>query len=61
MITALDYERISYINDLMHNLNSSSSEIYESLCDREYKDTKKAISDMQIQLKSLSDSLNEDF
>ena len=60
MATAFEYERIGYINDLMRNLNSSSSEIYESLCDREYKDTKKAINDMQLQLKALSDSLNED-
>jgi len=61
MATALEYERINYINDLMHNLNSINSDIYESLCDREYQDTKKAINEMQIQLKELSDSLNDDF
>ncbi len=60
MITALEYERINYINDLMQELHSLNADVYESLCDREYEDTKIAIRNLQARLKSLNDSLNEE-
>tara|TARA_Y100001937_G_C6919976_1_gene241318 strand:+ start:315 stop:500 length:186 start_codon:yes stop_codon:yes gene_type:complete len=60
MITALEQERIVYINTLMNDLNSNYVDIYESLCDREYDETQKAIVILQGKLKSLSDSIQDE-
>ncbi len=60
MSQALEKKRITYINDLMNVLHSNNAEIYESLCDREYEETKKTIKKTQIELKLLMDSLNDD-
>jgi|TARA_R110000737_G_C14486899_1_gene469519 hypothetical protein len=61
MSAALEKKRITYINDLMNVLHSNNAEIYESLCDREYEETKKAIKKTQLELKLLMDSLHDDF
>ena len=61
MSAALEKKRITYINDLMNVLHSNNAEIYESLCDREYEETKKAIKKIQLELKLLMDSLHDDF
>lgn len=45
----------------MNALHSNNAEIYESLCDREYEETKKAIKKTQLELKLLMDSLHDDF
>ena len=34
--SSYDKERIAHINHLMENINDSSSQIYESLVDREF-------------------------
>lgn len=60
LITALEHERITYINTLMNDLNSDNVVIYESLCDREYVETKKAIERIQERLKALSDSIQDE-
>ena len=61
MSAALEKKRITYINNLMNALHSNNAEIYESLCDREYEETKKAIKKTQLELKLLMDSLHDDF
>ena len=61
MSAALEKKRITYINDMMNVLHSNNAEIYESLCDREYEETKKAIKKTQLELKLLMDSLHDDF
>lgn len=60
MITALEQERMTYINTLMNDLHSDNVVIYESLCDREYKDTKLAIARMQERLKALNESIQDE-
>jgi len=60
MTTALEQERINYINSLMQRLYSLNAIIYESLCDREYQDTQKAIAEIQEELRQLTDSLQDD-
>ena len=60
VITALEQERMQHINALMDELNDHHCEIYESLCDKEYSTTQKSINQLQIKLKSLSDSLQDE-
>ncbi len=60
VITALEQERLTYINTLMQELHSDNVIIYESLCDREYVDTKLAIDRIQERLKNLSDSIQDE-
>ena len=59
-MTALEQERIQYINLLMDELNGFNCEIYESLCDKEYKVTKHTINIFQKKLKALSDSMQDE-
>lgn len=44
----------------MNDLHSDNVIIYESLCDREYADTKLAIERMQERLKGLSESIQDE-
>ncbi len=60
MISGLEHERLSYINRLMDDLHSDHLDIYESLCDREYSETRKAVCSLQEKLKSLSESLQDE-
>jgi len=60
MITAIEQERLNYINSLMQRLYSLNAIIYESLCDREYNETQKAIAEIQEELKQLTDSIQDD-
>jgi prephenate dehydrogenase len=60
MITALEQERLNYINSLMQRLHSLNVIIYESLCDREYQNTQEAIAEIQEELKQLTDSIQDD-
>ena len=55
--SSYDKERISHINHLMENINDSSSQIYESLVDREFSvECDKLISI----LKDISSSVEDD-
>tara|TARA_Y100000114_G_scaffold110844_1_gene104498 strand:- start:4330 stop:4518 length:189 start_codon:yes stop_codon:yes gene_type:complete len=60
VITALEQERMHHINALMNEFNDHHCQIYESLCDKEYAVTREAIDKLQIKLKSLSDSLQDE-
>lgn len=60
MITALEQERLSYINTLMDELNRLHADIYETLCDREHTHTQLAIKELVQKLKSLHDSLDDE-
>ena len=59
-LTALEQERMHHINSLMDELNDHHCQIYESLCDKDYTITQDAIGKLQIKLKSLSDSLQDE-
>ena len=56
----MEQERINYINNLMQRLHSLNDIIYESLCDREYVEAQEAIAELQAEIKSLKDSLQDD-
>jgi len=60
MITALEQERIVFINKLMRELDDSNTVIYEALCDREHKETQQEIKHLILKLKSLHDSLEDE-
>ncbi len=59
-MTALEQERIQHINLLMDELNGLNSDIYESLCDKEYKVTRQTIIIFQKKLKALLDSMQDE-
>ena len=59
-ITGLEHERIVFINKLMDELDDSNTIIYESLCDREHKETQAEIKLLISRLKSLHDSLEDE-
>ncbi len=44
----------------MQRLHSLNDIIYESLCDREYVEAQEAIAELQAEIKSLKDSLQDD-
>jgi hypothetical protein len=60
MITALEHERLSYINNLMDELNCHNADIYEALCDREHYQAQYTIKELVEKLKSLHDSLEDE-
>jgi hypothetical protein len=57
---AYDMERIAHINFLMDNIHEKTSEIYESLVDREYDELVESIDDLIMQLNEIKNSLNNE-
>lgn len=53
-------ERIAHINFLMDNIHERTSEIYESLVDREYDELVESIDDLIMQLNEIKNSLNNE-
>ena len=58
--SSYDKERISHINHLMENINDSSSQIYESLVDRDFETLKPQLKKLQAFLKEISLSIEDD-
>ena len=58
--SAYDKERIAHINHLMDNIHDSTSEIYESLIDRDFPNLKKEIKELMSSLKDILDSTEDD-
>jgi len=58
--SAYDKERIAHINYLMDNIHDSTSEIYESLIDRDFPALKKEIKHLMSSLKDILDSTEDD-
>jgi hypothetical protein len=59
-LTALEKLRVNHINSVMSILHLHVSDIYETLCDKEFKETKLHIDSLQKQLKELSDSIQDE-
>lgn len=60
IITALEKLRISHINSVMENLHLHNANIYESLIDKEYEETRQHVEEAQKTLKDLLDSLQDE-
>ena len=58
-LTAYDAERVNHINHLMKSINDSSDEIYENLVDRDFVETKKSLTKLITQLKSIEESIED--
>jgi len=58
--SAYDRERIKHINHLMSTIHDSTTEIYESLIDRDFDNLKEHIQGLQIILKDISISVEDD-
>ena len=58
-LTAYDAERVNHINHLMKSINDSSDVIYENLVDRDFIETKKSLTKLISQLKSIEESIED--
>jgi|TARA_B100000768_G_C11253133_1_gene365064 hypothetical protein len=58
--SAYDKERIAHINFLMDQINDSTTEIYESLVDREFSKVKLQVQTLIIILKDINTSIEDD-
>jgi hypothetical protein len=59
-LSPYDTERVTHINHLMKSINDSSDDIYESLVDRDFLETKKSLAKLISQLKSIEESIEDD-
>lgn len=60
IITALEQIRVNHINSVMDTLYLHNADIYESLIDKEYNETRQHIQKAQKTLKDLLDSLQDE-
>tara|TARA_R110001606_G_C15394071_1_gene651930 strand:+ start:2371 stop:2565 length:195 start_codon:yes stop_codon:yes gene_type:complete len=58
--SSYDKARLVYINNLMDSLHNSTNEIYESLVDREFDKLKEIITELQIVLKDIYISIDNE-
>jgi len=59
-LTALEEERIKHVNLITGALHDSCDEIYESLIDRDYSACKTQAKSLILQLKNITDSIEDD-
>jgi len=59
-ITPLEKKRIQNINFIMSDIHDSVNQIYETLIDQEYDDTRKSILALNSKLKSINESINNE-
>jgi hypothetical protein len=59
-LSAYDQERLTHINFLMENINELTSDIYESLVDREFDELKTIINKLMSQLNDIQISLEDE-
>ena len=59
-ISPLERKRIQNINFIMDDIHDSVSNIYESLVDQEYDQTRKAILILNGKLKTINESINDE-
>lgn len=59
-ITPLDKKRLQNINFIMEDIHDSVNQIYETLVDQEYDDTRKAILTLNSKLKTINESINDE-
>ena len=59
-ITPLEQKRIQNINFKMSDIHDSVNQIYETLIDQEYDNTRKSILTLNSKLKSINESINHE-
>jgi hypothetical protein len=60
IITPLDKKRLQNINFIMSDIHDSVNQIYETLVDQEYDETRKTILTLNSKLKTINESINEE-
>ena len=59
-ITPLDKKRLQNINFIMSDIHASVNQIYETLVDQEYEETRKSILKLNSKLKIINESINDE-
>jgi len=59
-ITSLDKKRLQNINFIMEDIHDSVNQIYETLVDQEYEETRKTILILNSKLKAINESINDE-
>ena len=57
---ALDEQRVKYINHLMDDIYKQSSDVYESLIDKDFKEAEHNINELISTLNNIKFSFKED-
>ena len=60
MISPLDKQRVNHINHLMDNINDQSSQIYESLIDKDFVQADRDINKLITTLQDIKSTLKDD-
>ncbi len=59
-VTPLEQKRLQNINFIMKDIHDSVNQIYETLVDQEYDDTRKSILTLNSKLKTINESINDE-
>ncbi len=59
-ITPLEQKRLQNINFIMEDIHDSVNQIYETLVDQEYDETRKSILALNSKLKTINESINDE-
>jgi len=59
-ITTLEKKRLQNINFIMEDIHDSVNQIYETLVDQEYDETRKSILTLNSKLKTINESINDE-
>jgi predicted translin family RNA/ssDNA-binding protein len=60
IISPLDEQRVKYINHLMDNIHDQSSEIYESLIDKDFNQAEDNINQLISTLENIKSSFKDE-
>jgi len=60
IISPLDEQRIKYINHLMDNIHDQSSEIYESLVDKDFNQAEDNINQLILTLNNIKSTFKDE-
>jgi len=60
IISPLDEQRVKYINHLMDNIHDQSSEIYESLIDKDFNKAEDNINQLISTLENIKSSFKDE-
>ncbi len=59
-ITPIEKKRLQNINFIMKDIHDSVNQIYETLVDQEYDDTRQSILTLNSKLKTINESINDE-
>ena len=59
-ITPLEKKRLQNINFIMDDIHDSVNQIYETLVDQDYDQTRKSILNLNGKLKTINESINDE-